>query len=286
MNTMPASRGRGGAEPAAEGTSELPFILFAEDDATLRDGLQAALESEGYETRPCVDGAEALAAFAERRPDLLLLDVMMPRKSGFDVCAEVRRTDAAVPILFLTAKAGEADQVLGLGLGADDYIAKPFRIRVLLARVAAALRRAAAAPAAAGADSFAIGTARIDARRFLLDPGDGSPAQSLSARELGLLRAFASHPTSCSTRCGASTTSAARGRSTSTSCRSARSSAPRPTASRPSTAPATATRAIPAEPPSNRPSSRRREAEDMKISALHIDLNSAMRLASKGGARL
>ena len=163
----------------------MPFILFAEDDATLRDGLQAALESEGYETRPCADGAEALAAYAER---------MMPKRSGFDVCAEVRRTDAAVPILFLTAKAGEADQVLGLGLGADDYIAKPFRIRVLLARVAAALRRAAAAPAAAGADSFAIGTARIDARRFLLDPGDGSPAQSLSARELGLLRAFAAHP--------------------------------------------------------------------------------------------
>ena len=123
------------------GVPKMAYILFAEDDATLRDGLQAALESEGYETRPCADGAEALAAYAERRPDLLLLDVMMPRKSGFDVCAEVRRTDAAVPILFLTAKAGEADQVLGLGLGADDYVAKPFRIRVLLARIAAARDR-------------------------------------------------------------------------------------------------------------------------------------------------
>ena len=172
----------------------MAFILFAEDDATLRDGLQAALESEGYEARACADGAEALAALAERRPDLLLLDVMMPRKSGFDVCAEVRRTDPALPILFLTAKADETDQVLGLGLGADDYIAKPFRIRVLLARVAAALRRAGAAPAAAAADTFAVGTARVDARRFLVDPGDGTPPQPLSARELGLLRAFAAHP--------------------------------------------------------------------------------------------
>lgn len=172
----------------------MSYVLFAEDDETLRDGLQAALESEGYEVRPCADGAEALAALAERRPDLLLLDVMMPHKSGFEVCAEVRRSDPTLPILFLTAKADESDQVLGLGLGADDYIAKPFRIRVLLARVAAALRRANAAVAPSGSDSFRIGSARIDTRRFLLDPGDGSPAQTLSVRELALLRAFAAHP--------------------------------------------------------------------------------------------
>ena len=172
----------------------MAFILFAEDDATLRDGLQAALESEGYEARACADGAEALAALAERRPDLLLLDVMMPRKSGFDVCAEVRRTDPALPIIFLTAKADETDQVLGLGLGADDYISKPFRIRVLLARVAAALRRAGAASVATTAETFAVGTARVDARRFILDPCDGTPPQTLSVRELGLLRTFAAHP--------------------------------------------------------------------------------------------
>ena len=173
----------------------MAYILFAEDDETLRDGLQVALESDGHETRPCADGAEALAALAERRPDLLLLDVMMPRKSGFDVCAEVRRTDPALPIIFLTAKADETDQVLGLGLGADDYIAKPFRVRVLLARVAAALRRAGTTPAAtAAAETFMIGTARVDARRFLVDPGDGTPPQTLSVRELGLLRAFAAHP--------------------------------------------------------------------------------------------
>ena len=172
----------------------MSFILFAEDDETLRDGLQSALESEGYETRPCADGEEALAAFRERRPDLLLLDVMMPRKSGFDVCTEVRRLDAAVPILFLTAKSDEADQVIGLGLGADDYIAKPFRIRVLLARVAAALRRARAAAPAARSDAFSIGAATIDARRFLIRPCRGEPELPLTVRELGLLRAFAAHP--------------------------------------------------------------------------------------------
>ncbi len=172
----------------------MSYILFAEDDETLRDGLQAALESEGHETRPCADGAEALAAFEERRPDLLLLDVMMPRKSGFEVCTEVRRRDRTVPIIFLTAKADETDQVLGLGLGADDYIAKPFRVRVLLARVAAALRRAAAAPAPAEADTFRFGGALVDARRFFLDPCDGTPPQPLSVRELCLLKAFAAHP--------------------------------------------------------------------------------------------
>ena len=172
----------------------MAYVLFAEDDETLREGLQAALESDGHEARACADGEEALAAFAERRPDLLLLDVMMPRRSGFDVCAEVRRRDAAVPILFLTAKSGEADQVIGLGLGADDYVAKPFRVRVLLARVAAALRRARASAPPAAAETFRIGAAVVDARRFLLSPGAGEPDLPLTVRELGLLRAFAAHP--------------------------------------------------------------------------------------------
>ena len=113
----------------------MSYILFAEDDDTLRTGLEAAFVSEGYETLGCADGEAVLAAFRKRRPDLLLLDVMMPGKSGYDVCTDVRRTDPHVPILFLTAKASEADCVIGLGLGADDFITKPFRIRELLARV-------------------------------------------------------------------------------------------------------------------------------------------------------
>ena len=171
----------------------MAYVLFAEDDETLRTGLEAALSSEGYETCGCKDGNEALSAFAQRRPDLLILDVMMPGKSGFDVCVEVRRSDPTVPIIFLTAKTSEADVVIGLGLGADDFIPKPFRIRELLARVSAALRRGRLAAATAPSDVFMIGSARIDARRFLVVT-DEPPDQPLTIRELGLLKEFAEHP--------------------------------------------------------------------------------------------
>ena len=171
----------------------MAYVLFAEDDETLRTGLEAALASEGYETCGCKDGNEALSAFAQRRPDLLILDVMMPGKSGFDVCVEVRRSDPTVPIIFLTAKTSEADVVIGLGLGADDFIPKPFRIRELLARVSAALRRGQLAATTAPSDMFTIGSARIDARRFLVSTGE-PPDQPLTVRELGLLKEFAAHP--------------------------------------------------------------------------------------------
>lgn len=172
----------------------MKYILFAEDDDTLRTGLEATFASEGYETRGCKDGAEVLAVFRERRPDLLLLDVMMPEKSGYDVCAEVRRIDPSIPIMFLTAKTSESDCVIGLGLGADDFIAKPFRMRELLARVAAALRRADVAAHPSNAENtFRIGDALIDASRFLIR-APGEPEQTLTVRELGLLKAFAAHP--------------------------------------------------------------------------------------------
>lgn len=171
----------------------MAYVLFAEDDETLRTGLEAALVSEGYETCRCKDGNEALSAFTQRRPDLLILDVMMPGKSGFDVCVEVRRSDPTVPIIFLTAKTSEADVVIGLGLGADDFIPKPFRIRELLARVSAALRRGQLAAATAPSDMFTIGSARIDARRFLVSTGE-PPDQPLTVRELGLLKEFVAHP--------------------------------------------------------------------------------------------
>lgn len=171
----------------------MAYVLFAEDDETLRTGLEATLSSEGYETCGCKDGNEALSAFAQRRPDLLILDVMMPGKSGFDVCVEVRRSDPTVPIIFLTAKTSEADVVIGLGLGADDFIPKPFRIRELLARVSAALRRGQLAATTAPSDVFTIGSARIDARRFLVSTGE-PPDQPLTVRELGLLKEFATHP--------------------------------------------------------------------------------------------
>ena len=176
-------------------------VLIAEDDPSIREGLEAALRSDGHETRTAANGAEALARIAEKRPDLLLLDVMMPKKSGWDVCAELRRRDPALPIVFLTARGAEADKVLGLGLGADDYVVKPFGVRELLARVRAALRRAAApsaADAAAGGD-FDFAGARVLAASLAVRAPDGAAA-AITPRELALLRLFVAHPGQVLTR--------------------------------------------------------------------------------------
>src|SRR4051812_46213294 len=116
-------------------------ILVAEDDANIRHGLVATLESEGYVVTPAGDGAQALKLFPQEKFDLVLLDVMMPKASGYDVCRELRARGARVPVLFLTAKGEEVDKVVGLKLGADDYVTKPFGVHELLARVEALLRR-------------------------------------------------------------------------------------------------------------------------------------------------
>ena len=166
-------------------------ILLAEDDGILRDALVIALSSSGYDVAARPDGAAALEEFSRRRPDLAVLDVMMPRKSGYDVCREVRSVDADVPILFLTAKAEEEDVVLGLGLGADDFISKPFRMGELLARIAAALRRAAKNGSVRVDGVFFIGKAKIDAKKFIAE-ADGV-SHILTARELDLLRELAAH---------------------------------------------------------------------------------------------
>ena len=166
-------------------------ILLAEDDDTLRNALVIALSSAGHDAAACPDGAAALEEFGRHRPDLVVLDVMMPRKSGYDVCREIRGMDADVPILFLTAKAEEEDVVLGLGLGADDFISKPFRMGELLARIAAALRRAAKNGAVRVDDVFFIGKAKIDAKKFIAE-ADGV-SHILTVRELDLLRELAAH---------------------------------------------------------------------------------------------
>jgi DNA-binding response OmpR family regulator len=116
-------------------------ILVAEDDANIRMGLVDTLESEGYQVFETQDGRQALEVFKKQSFDLILLDVMMPEKSGFDVCRDIRATDPDVPIIMLTAKGEEIDKVVGLKLGADDYMTKPFGVHELLARIAAVLRR-------------------------------------------------------------------------------------------------------------------------------------------------
>ncbi len=170
-------------------------ILIAEDDTNIRLGLVATLESEGYAVTPAADGAQALRLFAQEKVDLVILDVMMPRKSGYDACRELRARDPRVPVLFLTAKGEEVDKVVGLKLGADDYMTKPFGVHELLARVEALLRRSRTGSLPAGAAAvlppvFPFGAAEIDRRKYTAAI-PGRPPAPLTARELKLLEVFA-----------------------------------------------------------------------------------------------
>lgn len=117
-------------------------ILIVDDEPAMREGLADNLEFEGYETEMAANGKEGLDMIISRKYDLVVLDVMMPEMSGFDVCKELRKRNIAVPVILLTAKGEEIDKVLGLELGADDYITKPFSLRELIARIKAILRRA------------------------------------------------------------------------------------------------------------------------------------------------
>ncbi|MGB2757112.1 MAG: response regulator transcription factor [Acidimicrobiia bacterium] len=118
-----------------------PRLLIVDDEATYRDTLAAAFRREGFEVEVSADGNHAIEVFDTFHPDVILLDVMLPGRSGVDVCRELR-TRSDVPIIMVSARAAEIDAVVGLEVGADDYVAKPFRLRELIARVRAALRRA------------------------------------------------------------------------------------------------------------------------------------------------
>ncbi len=171
-------------------------ILIAEDDVNIRLGLTATLESEGYAVTAAGDGAQALRLFAQGKFELVILDVMMPKASGYDVCRELRARGERVPVLFLTAKGEEIDKVVGLKLGADDYVTKPFGVHELLARVEALLRRARVGSEkaeAGGADLpavFRFGAAEIDRNKFTATIA-GREAVALTAREVKLLEVFA-----------------------------------------------------------------------------------------------
>jgi DNA-binding response OmpR family regulator len=161
-------------------------LLIVEDDAHIRLGLCDALRGEGYEVTDCRDGAQALPIIRQRRPDLIVLDIMLPGKSGFDLCRELRAEKNRTPILMLSAKGQEIDKVVGLELGADDYVTKPFSLRELLARVQALLRRAT--PGAVTADvpeEIAFGKVRVDCRA--LRGTRGKETFELTPRELKVL---------------------------------------------------------------------------------------------------
>ena len=172
-------------------------ILVAEDDDNIRTGLVDTLESEGYRVTPATDGKEAIDLFASEAFDLLLLDIMMPAKSGYDVCRVVRSTNEDIPVIMLTAKGEEIDKVIGLQLGADDYITKPFGVHELLARISAVLRRSQRKPKDpkeedAGPECFNFGMVEIDTRQYKVRREDNT--FDISARELQLLKFFHSHP--------------------------------------------------------------------------------------------
>jgi two-component system response regulator RegX3 len=142
-----------------------PLILVVDDEQSYRDALSVALQREGFLVDTAADGTEAIARFEATRPALVLLDVMLPKLSGIDVCRELRAR-SRVPIIMVTAKTSEIDAVVGLEVGADDYVTKPFRLRELIARVRAALRRVPVGPEDVAADDvLEVGDVRVDAAR-------------------------------------------------------------------------------------------------------------------------
>jgi len=174
-----------------------PRVLLVEDEAGLRLTLTDRLASEGYAVDAAVDGEAGLERATAGAYDLILLDVMLPKIDGFAVCRQLRQRGVATPILMLTARGQVVDKVVGLKLGADDYLAKPFEMIELTARLEALLRRAPA-PAPPSGDTYRFGDVAVDFRRAEVTRG-GRPVD-LSARELKLLRHFITHRGAAITR--------------------------------------------------------------------------------------
>ena len=137
---------------------ELPMVFVVEDEESFIEALEIGLKREGFRVSVAKDGAEALTMFDKINPDIILLDVMLPKVSGTDVCREIRKK-SQVPIIMVSAKGSEIDTIIGLEVGADDYIVKPYRLRELVARIRAALRRSSLTPTEI--DEVGIGTVSI-----------------------------------------------------------------------------------------------------------------------------
>jgi len=166
-------------------------ILIVEDDPHILLGLEEILKSENYEVAVCSRGDKAMGAFMKHQPTLVVLDVMLPGLSGYDVCKQFRAKGIKTPVLMLTAKGQEMDKVIGLEIGADDYVTKPFGVRELVARIHALLRRVQGGEK--NQESiFQIGQATIDGKKFELRRGKS--VEELTARELKLLQLFHSRP--------------------------------------------------------------------------------------------
>ena len=169
-------------------------VLIVEDEKNIVDILRFNLQREGYQTCEAYDGEDGLAKALSVNPDLILLDVMLPKMNGFDVCRRLRDKGDNVPVIILTAREEEADKVLGLEIGADDYITKPFSMRELIARVGANIRRTAmAAPVSAAATAMPVAgdlSINTDSHQVFR----AGEAIDLTTREYELLTFLASHP--------------------------------------------------------------------------------------------
>lgn len=163
-------------------------ILVVEDDLSILTGLKDLLSDEGYDVVTAEDGEKGLELYNSNKFSLILLDIMIPEKSGYDVCKEIRKKDPAIPIVMLTAKTEEVDKVIGLELGADDYIVKPFGVRELLARIKAALRRASAGETVKKDETIVFGNVHINPKTFKGTNKDKKI--TLKKREIMLLDIF------------------------------------------------------------------------------------------------
>lgn len=168
----------------------MPRILVVEDDPGMATGLRDNLQFEGHQVVIASDGEEGLQAAARHRPDLVLLDVMLPSMDGFEVCRRIREAGLTVPILMLTARGEEIDVVRGLELGADDYITKPFGVRELLARIHAALRRTSGTGPRSRV--VQIGGASVDLGKGRVTRGDRTAV--LGYYEIEILRMLTDRP--------------------------------------------------------------------------------------------
>ena len=164
-------------------------ILVIEDDLKILRGLEMNLRFEGYTVLSATDGHEGLKKALEEQADLLLLDLMLPGLSGYDICRKVRERKPDLPIVMLTARGEEIDKVAGLDLGADDYVTKPFGVSELMARIRAVLRRTEAK--GQGLESYSFGNVTLDFRKYQAEIG--GKAVELSAREFDLMRYLIEH---------------------------------------------------------------------------------------------
>ena len=162
-------------------------ILLIEDEPSLIFTLRDTLENEGYIVIVCEDGEEAVGLAQENKPDIIILDIMLPGKNGYEICQELRALKFTIPIIILTAKNQELDKVKGLDIGADDYITKPFGVKELLARIQARLRRTGTYSSSNNIDLLQLGTTKIDLLESKVIFEDGR-TNELTARETELIK--------------------------------------------------------------------------------------------------